>query len=209
MMKYCAACRLAFALLISALMISGCASIVTPNVNTQASALRAGEYRLDETHGAVLFRINHLGFSNFLGRFEKLTASLDFDADNPEQARIDALIEMNSLDIADDEFAQTLLGPKWFDAAQFPTARFTSTAITITGENTGLMRGDLTLHGVTKPVTFEVTFNGGARDLLRSAYVTGFSARGKIDRTDFGVSQFSGIITNEVELEIEVEFIKQ
>jgi len=195
------------------LAAAGCASVLAPalkpNVSAEATALRAGAYKLDTAHAAVLFGIDHLGFSTFTGRFERFDAALDFDADNPQAARIDAVIDMTSLDIANDEFAATLMGPDWFDAGAFPEATFRSSAITLTGDNTGEMTGEMTLHGVTAPATFAVTFNGGGRDRLRSAYIVGFSAHGVIDRTDFGVSRFHGLITDKVEITIEAEFIKQ
>ena len=187
---------------------SGCASLVTPDVQTERKALRAGNYSLDQTHVAVHFRINHLGFADYLGRFETVQATLTFDEDDPTTAQVDAEIDMTSLDIANDEFAATLMGPDWFDVEAHPVARFTSDAITVTGETSGTMTGELTLHGVTAPVTFFVTFNGGARDLLRSAYVTGFSAHADIDRTDFGISRLSGVITDTVRIEIEAEFLR-
>ncbi len=196
-------------IMIALLFVTGCASVVTPSVNNEAAALRGGAYRLDETHASLLFKIDHLGFSNYVGRFEKFSASLDFDEEDVTAARVSAIIDMASLDIANDEFGETLMGPQWFDAVQFPQAVFESNAISLTGDNTGTMTGDLTLHGITQPVTFDVTFNGGARDILRSAYIVGFSARTTIDRTDFGISKFAGIITNDVVLEIEAEFIRE
>jgi len=171
--------------------------------------LRAGAYRLDESHASLIFKINHLGFSNYVGRFENFSASLDFDVEDVSAAKVSAIIDMTSLDIANDEFAQTLMGPEWFDADQFPQAIFESKEIRAIGENIGVMSGALTLHGVTRPIAFDVTFNGGARDFLRSAYVVGFSATAKIDRTEFGISKFSGVIGNEVEIEIEAEFTRQ
>ena len=71
------------------------------------------------------------------------------------------------------------------------------------------MTGTLTLKGETRDVTFDITFNGGDRDLIRGAYVVGFSARGVIDRTEFGIDRFAGVVGNEVVLEIEAEFLKQ
>jgi polyisoprenoid-binding protein YceI len=201
---------LAVAALIAA---AGCTSILAPalkpNVRTEATALRDGAYMLDKDHAALLFGIDHLGFSTFPGRFERFDVSLDFDTDNPQAARIEAVIDMTSLDIANDEFAATLMGPDWFDAGAYPEASFRSTAITLTGDNSGEMTGEMTLHGVTAPVTFEVTFNGGGRDRLRGAYIVGFSARAMIDRTAFGVSRFRGLITDEVGITIEAEFIKK
>lgn len=196
-------------LIVAASALSACASLVAPNVSTEPVALRAGGYRLDPHHASLLFKINHLGFSNYVGRFERFDASLDFDTADPSAAVIDASIDMTSLDIADDEFAATLTGPDWFDAARFPQAVFRSTSIVTTGDNKGTMTGDLTLHGVTHPVTLEVTFNGGAQDILRGGYVVGFSAHGTINRDDFGVDRFDGVISDEVKIEIEAEFEKK
>lgn len=185
------------------------APLAKPDIATDTAALRSGNYNLDEDHAALTFRIDHLGFSEFVGRFNVFDASLDFNADNPTSAYLEASIDMTSLDIANDEFAETLIGPDWFDTKNFPAARFQSTDIEITGENTGIISGDLTLHGVTAPVALNVTFNGGARDRLRSnAYVVGFSATGEIDRTTFAINRFSGLITNKVSIEIEAEFIR-
>ena len=193
--------------------MTGCASVLAPlakpNVATQTAALRSGEYTLDTTHAALLFQIDHLGFSKFSGRFDVFDASLDFDAENPAAAHLDATIDMTSLDIANEEFTTTLKGPDWFDVERFARARFTSTDIAITGDNTGIVTGELTLHGVSAPVTLDVTFNGGARDRLRgNSYVVGFSAIGEIDRTAFDISRFSGLITDSVSIEIQAEFIR-
>ncbi len=192
---------------------AGCASalapVLKPNVSAEATALRDGAYNLDKTHAALLFKINHLGFSEFVGRFERFDVSLDFDAETPQAARIEAVIDMASLDIANDEFAATLMGPDWFDAGAYPEAVFRSTAIEVTGDNKGVMTGDLTLHGVTKPATLNVTFNGGGNDRLRGAYVVGFSAKTTIDRTAFGVDRFKRLIADDVVIEIEAEFIRK
>lgn len=185
------------------------APLVKPDVGTQSAALRAGQYALDPAHAALIFKIDHLGFSDYVGRFESFDATLDFDADDPTAARIEAVVDISSLDVGDDDFAATLIGGNWLDAERFPQARFTSTDITVTGENSGVMIGELTLHGETAPVTLDVTFNGGANDRLRGGdYIVGFSASGKFDRTVFGVDRFSGIITETVVIEIEAEFIR-
>lgn len=194
------------------LALSGCAALapaLAPAVNTNPTALREGQYALDRDHAALLFKVGHLGFAKYVGRFERFDVSLDFDAENPEAARVDAVIDMTSLDVANDAFANTLMGPNWFDAGQYPEALFRSTGIEVTGENTGVMTGELTMHGVTKPVTMDVTFNGGGRDRLRGAYVIGLSAVSEIDRRDFGVDRFTGFVSNKVELEIEAELIRR
>lgn len=186
------------------------APLVAPQVNTEASALRDGAYQLDHDHAALIFRVDHLGFSDFIGRFESFDATLDFDPDDPQAARIDAIIDVASLDIANDAFADTLISGQWLDADKFPQARFVSTGMEITGPSSGIVTGAFTLHGVTAPMQLAVTFNGGARDRLRGgAYVVGFSATGGFDRTVFGVDRFSGVVGDRVSIEIEAEFIRR
>ena len=200
----------AYAVILMAL--TGCASllapVLTPDVSTVQADLKQGAYTLDQTHASLLFKIDHLGYSNYVGRFNTFDASLDFEAGKPETTLIDARIDMTSLDIANDEFARELMGTNWFDAARFPVAIFQSTSVVQLTDTTGTLTGNLTLHGETQSVTLDVTFNGAAYDRLRGADIMGFSARGAIDRTDFGIRKFSGIITDNVMIEIEAEFIK-
>jgi polyisoprenoid-binding protein YceI len=190
------------------LMIAGCASLVAPKVRTEPAALRAGEYRIDPNHRALLFRIDHSGYSHFVGRFESFEIALDFDASDVAAAHVEAEIDMASLDVALDDFARTLTGPNWFDAAAYPKAVFRSTSVQKTGENTGRVMGDLTLHGVTAPITLDVAFNGGAQDILRGGYVVGFSAKGTISRKAFGVDRYESLVGDAVDIEIEAELVK-
>lgn len=207
--------RRSFSILFAALFValaSGCAALapaLAPNVNTNPTALKPGNYVLDPDHAALMFKIGHLGFSKFVGRFERFDVSLEFDREHPEKSRVEAVIDMTSLDVANDDFANVLMGPAWFDANQFPETLFRSTAIEITGENIGVMTGELTMHGVTRPITMDVTFNGGGFDRLRGAYVVGMSAHAKIDRRNFGVDKFRGLVSDMVELEIEAEFLRR
>ena len=202
-----AAAGLGFALL--AACTSVMAPLLKPDVSTAITRVKAGDYALDPAHAAVLFRIDHLGFSTYIGRFETFDASLTGDAADPAGSSIEAVIDMTSLDVANAPFAAELMGPDWFDAASFPQAVFRSTSVVMTGDTTANVTGNLTLHGVTAPVTLDVTFNGAAYDRLRGADVVGFSAMTTIDRTVFGVSRFSGLVTDTVDIEIEAEFLKQ
>ncbi len=193
-------------------LCAGCAvlaPVFAPKANADPAALRAGNYSLDPAHASLLFKIDHLGFSTYVGRFNSFDISLDFDENEPAAARVEAVIDMTSLDVANDDFANTLTGSNWFNTNQFPEALFQSTAITVTGENRGVMAGELTLHGVTQPVTLDVAFNGGGNDRLRGAYVIGLSATSEISRRAFGVDRFDGIVGDQVKIEIEAEFLRQ
>lgn len=198
-----------FILTLSLSLIASCASVVAPNVNTDPTALKPGNYELDRDHAALLFKVGHLGFSKYVGRFERFDVSLDFDAENPESAMVEAIIDMTSLDVANDPFANVLMGRNWFDANRFPETIFRSNGIEITGDNTGVMTGDLTMHGTTKPISMTVKFNGGGFDRLRGAYVVGMSGHATVSRRDFGVSRFGFLVSDKVELEIEAEFMKR
>lgn len=196
-------------LTVSLAFAASCASALAPNVNSDPTALKPGNYELDRNHAALLFKVGHLGFSKYVGRFERFDVSLTFDAENPESAKIEAIIDMTSLDVANDPFANILMGPNWFDANQFPETIFRATGIEIAGDNAGVMKGDLTMHGVTQPIVMAVTFNGGGFDRLRGAYVIGMSAQTTVSRRSFGVSRFGILVSDNVELEIEAEFKKR
>ncbi|MEM8987759.1 MAG: YceI family protein [Pseudomonadota bacterium] len=192
-----------------AALAAGCASLVTPDVKSEPAALRAGQYELDPAHAAVLFKVDHLGFSKYVGRFETVEASLDFDSARPEAAKLTAIVAIESLDVANPSFAETLKGDEWFGAETFPQAVFESRSIEITGENTGRVTGDFTLKGVTRPMTLDVAFNGGARNLITRRYTLGFSAVGTFKRSDHGLDNLIPAIGDDVELEIHAEFLRQ
>jgi polyisoprenoid-binding protein YceI len=176
------------------------------NQTLEPGQLPGGAYRLDPEHASLLFKLDHFGFSELVGRFDRFDASLDFDPAKPEEARLTVLVDVASIDLNLPKFEQDLRGPDWFDVQRFPQARFESRAIGITGASTGRITGDLTLHGVTAPVTLEVTFNGGADSLLTGRYTLGFAANGMLSRSAFGLGGYAPAVGDEVTLEIHAEF---
>jgi polyisoprenoid-binding protein YceI len=201
------------AMALAMMCLAGCNSlasaVLAPKVDTAATSLAAGDFVLDTTHAALLFRINHLGFADYAGRFDRFEASLSGDAASPAQAKVEAIIDMTSLNIANPDFAAELLGAGWFDADAHPQAIFRSRSIGLTGETSAIITGDLTLKGVTRPVTLSARLNGSAYDPLRRADIIGFSATSEISRAAFGIDRFSGLLTDTVRIEIEAEFIRQ
>ena len=177
-----------------------------------------GEYKLDNTHASVTFRVNHLGLSRYTARFTDIAGKLNFDPANPAAMSVEATVDPNSLEtdfpLDEPDFDAELTGPQWLDAGRFPTITFKSTKVEPTGANTAKVTGDFTLHGVTRPLTLDATFNGGyaAGGMDPSGARIGFSAQGKIKRSDFGVSY--GVpapgthfgVGDEVEILIETEF---
>jgi len=188
------------------LALGACGHLVPRAQPAAAAELPAGSYRIDPEHAALLFKIDHLGFSQLVGRFDRFDATLDFDPEQPEAARLTVLVEVGSLDLNLPQFEQDLRGPDWFDVAQFPQARFVSRAIAITGDNAGRITGDLTLHGVTRPVILEVTLNGAGDSLITGRYSLGFAARGSLKRSAFGLGAYAPAVGDEVVLEIHAEF---
>lgn len=189
--------------------LSACVSAFAPEVRTEAEALRDGQYRLDPAHATLLFKIRHLGISTYVGRFNSFDATLDFAENQPDGARLDAVIDVSSLDVNNQPFEKTLRGPNWFNADAFPKARFTATAVEVTGENTGIARGELTIRGVTKPFDLNIEFHGGVQNILNGAYTIGFTADGTFDRKDFGIDRFQGFVGDQVRIEFYGEFKRQ
>ena len=153
-----------------------------------------GEYKLDNTHASVTFRVNHLGLSRYTARFTDIAGKLNFDPANPAAMSVEATVDPNSLEtdfpLDEPDFDAELTGPQWLDAGRFPTITFKSTKVEPTGANTAKVTGDFTLHGVTRPLTLDVTFNGGyaAGGMDPSGARIGFSAKGEIKRSEFGIA---------------------
>lgn len=190
-----------------AAVLAGCGYLLPAQHQTvERSELRGGAYRLDPDHAILLWKVDHLGFSTFVGRFDRLDATLDFDPERPEAAILDVVVDTASISTHVPGFADDLRGSSWLDVERFPEARFSATAITVTGPDTGTVTGDLTLLGVTRPIVLDVTFNGGAQSLLTGRYTLGFSATTTFDRTAFGLSTLAPAIGREVTLEINAEF---
>ncbi|GAA4098669.1 YceI family protein [Zhongshania borealis] len=150
----------------------------------------AGSYNIDAAHADLSFRVSHLGFSWYTARFTKFTALLNFDPLKPRSMAVTVEIDPHSLVLPSppEGFLGTLLGPEWLDAAQFPRIEFRSTELETTGGSSMRIKGDLTLHGITKSIVLNATFNGGyAGHPYDPNARVGFSARGRFKRSDFGI----------------------
>lgn len=194
--------------LLLALSLTSCASIVRPNYQTEIAKLRSGDFSLDPKHSFLLFKVEHLGLSTYVGRFNTLQASMDFDVDDLAATRLDGIVDMDSIDTGDKELDDLLREPDWFDSAQFPQGLFTTTGIEIQDNNMLIFNGDLTLRGVTRPVKMFGRFNGGADNLFTGRYTIGFSATGSISRSEFGIDKFAALVGDEIRLEVFAEFLK-
>ena len=180
-----------------------------------AGPIPAGAYTVDKPHTSLLFRVSHMGFSQFTGRFTSVKADLNFDPENVAGSSVRVTIDPKSIatDNAPGGFLDELAGSQFLDAAKYPQMTFVSKSVETTGKDTFRINGELTLHGVTKPVTLEARYNGGYAGHPYDPHArVGFSATGSLKRSDFGVS--FGIpgpgmpvgVGDEVQVTLESEF---
>ena len=151
----------------------------------------AGSYTVDKAHTSLIFRVSHLGFSTYTGRFTRLDAALQFDPADIASSRVSVSIDPRSIeaDNAPSGFMQELAGKAWLDAERFPEMSFRTNSVEVTGPGTFRVNGELTLHGVTRPLVLEASYNGGyAGHTYEPKARVGFSAQGRFKRSDFGVS---------------------
>lgn len=152
----------------------------------------AGTYKLDPGHTSLLFRVNHLGVSNYTARFTGMDATLQFDPSAPERSNLVATVDARSVetDYPDPKVDfNGIIQKEFLDAAGFPQITFRSTQVERTGPRSAKITGDLTLRGVTRPVVLDATFVGGypAGGIDPTGARIGFSAKGALKRSDFGI----------------------
>jgi len=169
--------------------------------------VQAAEYKLDPRHSFVEFRIQHLGFSWMYGRFNDISGSYAYDPDNPEASTMQLGVDPASIDTNDAERDKHVRGEDFLNVDEYPDASFESTSYSGTAEE-GTMKGELTLHGVTKAITIDVKKVGGGKDPW-GGYRTGFIGTTTIDRRDFGIDYDLGPASWEMEFELTIEGIRQ
>lgn len=172
-----------------------------------ASHAKPEIYVADPTHSSVEFHVRHF-FSNVAGRFTKFDASITVDKDAMETSSVKAEIDIASVNTAQEKRDEHLRKPDFFDAAKFPKMTFQSKSWKKTAENEYEVAGDLTLHGVTKPVTLKVTALGFGEDSHKHQ-LSGWSATTKIKRSEFGMTGGAPAVGDEVEISINIEAYKQ
>lgn len=177
--------------------------------NADFSAVPDGTYEVDPTHGYILFSYTHLGLSNPSVGFNAFQATLDLDADAPESSTITVVIDAASIDSRVPVFNEHLNSAEWLDTQQFPEIRFTSTAIEETGDGRYAVQGELTVKGITRPVTLDATVNAAKMHPMRNIPAVGISATGTVLRSDFGLEKYAPAVTDELQLTIEVEMLQK
>jgi len=172
-----------------------------------ATRVTAGTYKADSAHTQILFSVNHLGFNVYHGIFGGSTGTLTIDPANPSAAKVEIEIPMSGITTTSAELTNHLKTADFFDAAKFPTARFQSTSVKASGTSATIV-GNLTIKGVTKPVTLQAKFAGAGKGPMNQAETIGFEATTSISRSAFGVSYGVPFVPDEVPLQISVAFEK-
>ena len=175
--------------------------------NPDPAAAPGGHYELDPAHASVTARVLHMGLSRYTLRFDKLAASYDYDPAQPEATRVTATIEARSLDTG-DKADSARFSDLFLDADAHPIIRFVSTGMTRSDPDHGKLDGLLTLAGVTRPISLDVTYNGTEAEIVGGRRM-GFSARATIRRSDFGAAPLRAFVGNEVDLDLELEFVRR
>ena len=196
-------------------ILAGLAAAALLAAPAMAQTAPAGDYGVDKTHASIQWQGLHNGLSWYTARFTSFDIKLNFDPADVTKSKITATIDPKSIETdftktrpassTTDFNGELATGERWFNAGKFPTITFASTKVTKTGDNTGTMTGNLTFLGVTKPVTLAVTYNGFKTYPAPKKAKVGFTATGKINKTQWGMAA-GGPIADDIKIEINAEF---
>jgi polyisoprenoid-binding protein YceI len=168
----------------------------------------AEKYDIDASHSGVVFGWNHFGFSNPTARFDKIEGNVLLDKADLTKSSISVTLPVEGLDTGVAKLDEELKSADFFDASKYPTITFKSTKVEKTGENSLKITGDLTVHGVTKPVTLDAKVNKiGIFEIpgVMKAQAAGFDARTVIKRSDFGVTKYVPAVSDEIPVRITLD----
>ena len=171
--------------------------------------VKAGTYAVEPGHTQVTFSVSHMGISPFAGTFSGASGTMTLDPKNLAATKLSVTIPTSSVQTTSSKLSEELVSADWLDAAKFPTATFVATSVTPRGPDSASIDGTLTLHGVSKPITITARFFGAAQNPMSKKDSIGFLARAQIKRSDFGVSKYVPMVSDETVLVINAAFEKQ
>jgi len=174
-----------------------------------ATAARATDYTIDPTHSHILFMIDHFGFAKIVGLFSEFNGSISFDPNNVPGSKLKVTIKTESLQTQFAPRDKDLKGADWFNVTEFREMTYVGTEFVKKDDHAGTVTGKLTLRGVSKPVTLNVVVNKVGQNPLDKIDSAGFSARGTLKRSEFGMKAFLGGIGDDIDLIIEIEAKKK
>ncbi|MGN6277286.1 MAG: YceI family protein [Sphingomonas sp.] len=174
------------------------------------SRVVAGTYQVNSEHTQLLFTLSHLGFSEYTGMFTMPTGTLVLDPKNPAADKVDVTFPIDKVRTTVAALDEHLQTADFFDAAKYPTAHFVSTKVTVTGDGAATIDGNLTLHGVTKPISLDARFVGAGKGIMGPPNPNvGFAATTTIKRSDWGMGADVPLLSDTVVLTINAAFEKK
>jgi polyisoprenoid-binding protein YceI len=174
--------------------------------NTNPATVTAGAYVVEPAHTRVQFAVSHIGFTQFFGDFTGAKGTLVLDPAKIADAKVDITLPVDSVSTTNTKLDGELKSADWLDATAYPTIRFVSTKVVRTAPGKATITGNLTLHGVTKPVVLAASFNGSGVNPLDKNYTVGFDATTTFKRSDFGVKTYLPMIGDDTAVRISAAF---
>jgi polyisoprenoid-binding protein YceI len=168
----------------------------------------AGAYVLDSKEALVRYTTIHMGMTEFWGSFPNASGTLTIDPKAIGQTKVDIRVPIVGVETTNRELNAEFISSEFFDFAKFRSAHFVSTEVVRTGPRTARMTGDLTLHGVTRPVVLNVTFNNAGPNSFSKELTLGFKAEGVLKRSDFGIGKYVPIVSDDTQITISAAFVK-
>jgi polyisoprenoid-binding protein YceI len=187
-------------------------AVLSPSAFAQAAAditpakVQEGAYTVEPGHTRVLFAVSHMGFTSWYGEFTRVSGALNLTPKSVGGSTLEIHIPTNTVSTSNAKLDSELKGSQWLDTEKYPEIVFKAKQVQQTSEGSAKVTGDLTLHGVTKPVTLDVKFNGAGTNPLDKKYTVGFEVSGSIKRSDFGVNTYVPLIGDDVKIIISAGF---
>jgi polyisoprenoid-binding protein YceI len=182
--------------------------VLTHTVSQNEARVPVGRYEIDQDHTSITFDIDHFKYSRFTIRFDRKQGQLDWNEGGLDASATSVTIDATSIDTNVPLLDKMVKSDSMLDVARYPEIRFVSTRFERTGESRGTLTGDLTIRGVTQPVTLDVAFNGFAPDPLTKKDTLGFSADGHFSRAKFGLATWYPAVGDDIHVRIQAEFVK-
>lgn len=198
--------RKLFIAALAALFIVGCGESENPATGNADDGVPSGIYAVDRPHTYLSFSYLHQGLSYPLLRATDVMGELQYDNENMSNSKIDVSVAAASIRTNVEHFDKELASRKFFNAEKFPHMTFSSDRFEMTSDTDGVLHGNVTIKGITKPLELAVTFNDGFVHPVLEVPVLGFSATGSLSRSDFGLDRFVPVVSDTVVLNIEIEF---
>jgi polyisoprenoid-binding protein YceI len=176
-------------------------------VSSASAFAQATTYTIDNSHTSLIFAVSHMGFSDTYGRFNKISGTVAWDASAPAASKLDVTIDANTIDTNDAKRDDHLKNADFFNVKQFPLITFKSTKVVVDGDKVSVT-GDMTMHGVTKPVTLSLTKLKEGATPFKDVRI-GFRGTTTVKRSDFGMNGMQGGIGDEIAIMLSFEAIKK